>query len=108
MTDWTLADLTRLARDHPPARASRATSASVPPAVKRKLAEKREWARVAGICQGCDEELIRTRDGVLRSTLIKMIGGGFSPHCVMGLHVLDPRRTFYAGRRVRLSREDTI
>lgn len=106
MPEWTLADLKRLAAERP---AQPRRPASVPPLpapVRRKLAERREYAAVVGVCSGCDEYVIRTRDGVLRSTMVKWIGGGFSEKCKDdgSLHVLDPRRTFRTARfKVRVS-----
>lgn len=42
----------------------------LPFAVRKRLAEKREAARVIGICELCSEEVYANRDGILRTQLM--------------------------------------
>lgn len=81
-----------------------ATKSPLPKEVKSKLADRAEWSRIAGVCPGCEEEVVRDKHGVLRSILITTgIGGKGSPRCIgEGPHSLDPRRTYYAGRRIKI------
>lgn len=97
-TEPTMADLLALMQSRPKAKKT------LPRPVQKKLAEKREWARAVGVCSRCDDELVRDKDGVLRSTLVTQgIGGPGHPLCGADRqpHVLDPRRTYYAGAPAR-------
>jgi len=43
---------------------------TLPYAVQQKLADKREWSALIGICSVCHEEVYANKDGILRTRLL--------------------------------------